>query len=33
LGFLEDLPEARPKALLAIAARVGMTRLIDNTLL
>lgn len=30
---LEDLPDARPDALLAIAARVGTTRLIDNTLL
>jgi 3-methyl-2-oxobutanoate hydroxymethyltransferase len=30
---LEDLPEARHDALLAIAARVGTTRLIDNTLL
>ena len=30
---LEDLPAARPDALLAIAARVGTTRLIDNTLL
>jgi pantothenate synthetase len=31
---LENLPQAhRPNALLAIAARAGMTRLIDNTLL
>lgn len=30
---LEDLPEARPGALVAVAARVGATRLIDNLLL
>jgi 3-methyl-2-oxobutanoate hydroxymethyltransferase len=30
---LEDSPEARPGSLLAIAARVGTTRLIDNALL
>lgn len=30
---LEDLPRARPGALVAIAARVGATRLIDNLLL
>jgi pantothenate synthetase len=31
---LENLPQAhRPNTLLAIAARAGMTRLIDNTLL
>jgi pantoate--beta-alanine ligase len=30
---LEDVPEARPGALVAVAAKVGATRLIDNTLL
>jgi pantoate--beta-alanine ligase len=32
-GTLEDLPDARPGALVAVAARVGETRLIDNLLL
>jgi pantoate--beta-alanine ligase len=30
---LDDLPSARPGALLAVAARVGSVRLIDNILL
>jgi pantoate--beta-alanine ligase len=33
LDTLDDLPSARPGALLAVAARVGSVRLIDNILL
>ena len=29
---LDDLPQVRPGALVAVAARVGTTRLIDNLL-